>query len=199
MVKHYKAFTLVELLIAVFIFAIISLAISISFKNVLASQSVLKLHHHRLHALQSTWSQLENDIEQAVKRHVRDEKAKYHAPIEGDEHQMSITILNTKAKAHLSRVHYEVKHHTLYKVYYQELKDEQLANHSHIKLLQDVAEFRVAYLDNHGLFHKQWPPVNAGYEVMPKAIRLYVRVPQLGEMTQLYLVHHEEGGQRAKT
>ncbi len=190
-----RGFTLVEILIAVAIFALIAVVVSATLQQMLRTEEVSHRHLHQLHQLQMTLFLLENDIEQAVNRSIISSDQKHHPAFIGMPHQLVLTRTGVVTppgilRSALERVSYQYDKKQLVRKFRPYLEASEFAVKSTPKvLLEDVSDINFEYLDSHNLFHRQWPPVNASQQVLPKGVRVTVVVSEKeGILTQLYLI-----------
>ena len=76
-----KGFTLVEVMVAVSVFAVISVASYAAISNVLTAREIIEDKQVNLLSLQRSHSLLKNDIRYVVKRGIRDEFSDFQQPI----------------------------------------------------------------------------------------------------------------------
>jgi len=80
-----RGFTLLELLVALAVFAIMSIAAYSGLRNVLFTRAAVEEQTRRLAAVQLAVFRLEQDIEQTVPRGIRDEYGEPQAALVGGE------------------------------------------------------------------------------------------------------------------
>lgn len=192
-------FTLVELLVAMAIFAILSVLAYGGYNNAVKQNEIARGSMKRLEALQTTVRLLTQDFEQIAPRPVRDVLGDARLPAlladRRDQNLFSLTragwtnpaglpratlqrvsyVLDTDGK--LRREHFNVLDATL--------ADEPVKR----ELIDRVKSVRVRYMDPQKQWQDQWPPLNAPAATLarsrPLAVEVTLELEDLGEVTRL--------------
>ena len=192
-------FTLVELLVAMAIFAILSVLAYGGYNNAVKQNEIARGSMKRLEALQTTVRLLTQDFEQIAPRPVRDVLGDARLPAlladRRDQNLFSLTragwtnpaglpratlqrvsyVLDTDGK--LRREHFNVLDATL--------ADEPVKR----ELIDRVKSVRVRYMDPQKQWQEQWPPLNAPAATLarsrPLAVEVTLELEDLGEITRL--------------
>lgn len=192
-------FTLVELLVAMAIFAILSVLAYGGYNNAVKQNEIARGSMQRLEALQTTVRLLTQDFEQIAPRPVRDVLGDARLPAlladRRDQNLFSLTragwtnpaglpratlqrvsyVLDTDGK--LRREHFNVLDATL--------ADEPVKR----ELIDRVKSVRVRYMDPQKQWQEQWPPLNAPAATLarsrPLAVEVTLELEDLGEVTRL--------------
>jgi general secretion pathway protein J len=192
-------FTLVELLVAMAIFAILSVLAYGGYNNAVKQNEIARGSMKRLEALQTTVRLLTQDFEQIAPRPVRDVLGDARLPAlladRRDQNLFSLTragwtnpaglpratlqrvsyVLDTDGK--LRREHFNVLDATL--------ADEPVKR----ELIDRVKSVRVRYMDPQKQWQDQWPPLNAPAATLarsrPLAVEVTLELEDLGEITRL--------------
>lgn len=172
-------FTLVELLIALSIFAILSVMAYSGLNSVLDTRRQVEAEAARLAALQGAFARIEQDLEQAVSREIRDEygdaQRALRSPVGNDGAQLELTRSGwrnpmQRPRAHLQRVAYGLKGKRLVRFHWYVLDRAQDSRPVETVLLEDVDRFELRFLDADRQWHAQWPVEQpAGQESQVKA------------------------------
>ncbi|MFO1371275.1 MAG: type II secretion system minor pseudopilin GspJ [Candidatus Competibacteraceae bacterium] len=148
-----RGFTLLELLVALAVFAIMAIAAYSGLRNVLFTRAAVK-ENRRLAAVQLAVYRLEQDIEQATPRGIRDEYGQPQAAMRGGALE-SDALTMTRAgwdnlleqpRATLQRVVYRLRDGRLWRLYWDVLDQGGPGEPHETLLLERVREFRVRFL-----------------------------------------------------
>jgi general secretion pathway protein J len=196
-------FTLVELLVALAIFAVIAVMAYGGLSTVLQVHSHLEQQGTQLAHLQIAFTWLERDLEQIVDRPIRDEYGEKQPAIQGNLQQLELTRAGWRNPAQqprstLQRVTYHLEDKNLWRSYWQMLDRAQDSRPLQVDLLSNVTEFQLRYLDNNLQWHEQWPlletletsPTEVKNQIQPtlKAIEVTVNVRGWGQLIRLFRV-----------
>lgn len=194
-----RGFTLLELLVSMAIFAIISALAMGGLNSVLAQKEIAGRQLARLHQVQRAVRIITGDFSQLVPRFARDELGTSQIPILapcGVEFLVCFSRdgwrnpFNQFARGTLQRTQYRIDDRQLIREYWP-VMDRTLATEPRSEVLvDDVDEFRITYLDRSGSaeWQSQWPPlqkqesVNAG---LPLAVRITIVLKDWGEISHL--------------
>lgn len=192
--KKNDGFTLVEILIALFIFSILSVLLIGALQLVIRTEAQTEQHAKELQNLQMTLFMMSRDIEQAINRPVLNEHHKEDAALIGSPHQFTLTHLGftnpfaATGQSHLQRSRYRAEDHQLWRGNGLRLDQSSESPLQEKRLLQDV-EVQFAYLDENNHFQANWPSHDQK-EPLPKAIQITLTT-RFGNITQLYLLPHQ--------
>jgi len=195
--KNKHGFTLIEILIALFIFTIISVMIVGALHTVITAESVTEKKAERLRDLQMTFLLMSRDIEQAVNRPVVNSDGKEEAAFVGNKTEFRLTHMGyastplMSAHGTLQRTGYNLAGDTLVRQTPQALDQAPKTKVSTRNLLQNVADIQFDYLDKQGRFHEKWP-LDDDKQPLPRAVRIQLTLTSLGKMTEIYLIAAEE-------
>ena len=196
-------FTLVELLVALAIFAVIAVMAYGGLSTVLQVHSHLEQQGTQLAHLQIAFTWLERDLEQIVDRPIRDEYGEKQPAIQGNLQQLELTRTGWRnpaqqSRSTLQRVAYHLEDKNLWRSYWQILDRAQDSRPLQVDLLSNITELQLRYLDNNLQWHEQWPlvetletpPTEVKNQIQPtlKAIEVTVNVRGWGQLIRLFRV-----------
>ncbi len=195
-----RGFTLLELLVALTIFAVIAIMAYSGLSAILTTHQQTNQHANKLARLQKTLLWLERDIEQHVARPIRDQYGDKQLALQGTISYVELTRIGWRNPARqkrssLQRVAYKLEDETLWRLYWSVLDRAQDTSFKKMNLLNEIKEIQLRYLDEGLRWHKQWPLANfnAGVEdannlPMLKAIEVTLTVVGWGQITRLFRV-----------
>ena len=162
-----RGFTLVEVLVALTIFALMSMLAYRGLTSVLETRAHLADDNRRWRDIALTLAQLEQDMSQAVNRPVRDNGGQTQPALLGnpqaraDESQLSVSRMGsswqTGVAADVQRHAYRLNNGTLEQLVWPVLDQAPLNAPQVHPLLQRVARFELRYLDAAGNWQPRWP------------------------------------------
>lgn len=193
-----RGFTLLELLVALAVFAIMSIAAYSGLRNVLFTRAAVEAQSQRLAAVQLAIYRLEQDIEQALPRSIRDEYGDAQAALfGGDLSDDRLTLTRAgwdnplgQPRATLQRVAYRLREGRLWRLHWPVLDRGGRIEPRETLLLDRVRAFKVRFLDRDD-WRNDWPPPvrdEAGPknpDPMPRAVEISVTLEDWGEITRL--------------
>ncbi|MCP5158529.1 MAG: type II secretion system minor pseudopilin GspJ [Gammaproteobacteria bacterium] len=159
-------FTLLELLVALAVFAIMAIAAYSGLHSVLFTRAAVEEENRRLAAVQLAIFRLEQDIEQTVPRGIRDAYGEPQPALHGGE-LLSEALILTRAgwdnplsqpRANLQRVAYRLRDGRLWRLHWNVLDQGGSVEPHETLLLERVREFQVRFLDQSDAWQNAWPP-----------------------------------------
>lgn len=194
-------FTLFELLVALAVFAVMSVAAYGGLQTVLSAQRASAHHMARLTEVQRAFALLGRDIRQAVLRPVRDALGNVQPPLKATfdakatEARLELTHTGWRNPTHaprstLQRVAYQWNGRDVIRQSWNELDRTKDAPTAELTLLTEVNDFQVRLLDAQGRWHDTWPvpgPVD-GPKGLPRAVELTLGVRDWGMLRRIFRV-----------
>jgi general secretion pathway protein J len=190
-------FTLLELLVAVAILAVLAVMSYEGLGSVLRTGAAAKAESERLMALTLTLRVLEHDLFQVVNRGVRDTRGDADTAFYslGTESQL-LTLTRgghpnpaELPRSDLQRIQYTVEDGVLKRAVWSEL-DRLPDTHVEVtELLDEVTHVRVRFLDYELQWHEVWPPLRGGFEVAvgpPRAVELVIELDPWGDVRRVF-------------
>lgn len=199
MSQRQHGFTLLELLIAIGIFSLLSIMAFSGMNIVLDNKEHLDKELQRLAQVQRSVLTLSRDIEQTIDRSIRDELGAAKAAVIGGQNIDSTVLELTRSgwnnparhnRSHLQRVAYGVEDNQLIRLYWYHLDHTQTSEPVRRVLLDQVEEVQVRFLDKE--WSDAWPPLNINQTdtviSLPRAIEVSITLSDWGKITRLYKV-----------
>lgn len=211
--RMQRGFTLLELLVAVGVFAVMAVMAYGGLKSVLDSRKQTDAQAQRLAAVQLTFTRLERDIEQMTNRRIRDEFGDPKAALlasSGREVMVEFTHAGwsnpaNELRSHLQRVAYTVKDNKLYRAYWLVLDRAQDSTPVQTVILDPVKSMEWRFMDNAGNWQTGWPPITTATTLplapgvppaatvvpLPRAIEVSLELEDMGRLTRIFRVAGE--------
>ena len=197
-----RGFTLLELLVALAVFAILATAAYGGLRNVLVTRAAVETQSQRLAAVQLAFHRLGQDLEQAAPRGVRDEYGEPQAALLGDELADERLILTRagwdnplgQPRASLQRVAYRLRDGQLWRLHWPVLDRGSPIEPRETMLLDQVRELRLRFVDHNASWRNGWPPPAADastprdLDALPRAVEISLTLEDWGEITRLLLL-----------
>jgi general secretion pathway protein J len=199
--SNSKGFTLLELLVALAIFALLAAMSYGGLQAVLNQQWHTEQAADRLAELQKIYLLMQRDIEQVVPRPVRDEFGDAQQPLVGDD---SLRLTRGgwrnpagRPRSTLQRVGYAYEEQQLVRYVWSVLDRAQDSEPLKQPLIEDVERMQLRYLDDDDVWKEQWPDssgsvsteVAAGlsdFPELPKAVEVSIEHKTYGTLVWLF-------------
>jgi len=200
--RRAGGFTLLELLVALAIFAVLATIAYGALNSVLTARRQVEAKGERLAALQTTLIVMERDVEEAVPREVRDELGdRQPALLGGGTGTMVLTLTRDGwrnplglARSNLQRVAYLFNDGQLRRESWSVLdRAPDTVSYDEV-LLDKVTAVDVRFLGGDGQWSDYWPPQSttgqaAALDVPPpRAIEVSLDLSDFGRITRLFRV-----------
>lgn len=195
-------FTLLELLVALGIFALLAAMAYGGLNAVMKAKAVTDQHAARLSQLQMTFLWLGRDIEQTVERSIRDEYGDRQPAMVGVEtgrYQLELTRTgwrnpSGRARSNLQRVAYGLRDGELIRAYWNVLDRAQDSQPLETVLLDGVNKLELRFLNDKNKWVDSWPnntlgsPSSDTPAAPPRAVEVTVETETEGSITRLFRV-----------
>ena len=195
-------FTLLELLVAVAVFAILSAMAYGGLRNVIDNSQQTEASMQRLQQVQLAMLKISRDFNQLSLRSIRDEygnRNTYLMTGEGGDIFIEFTRGGRRnpaemLRSHLQRVAYKLEENKLSRLHWPQLDRTQEMQPYENVLLEEVENASVRFLDNSNEWHNEWPPLDAtgglgGETGVPSAIEFTLELQDWGELVRLFAVN----------
>ena len=201
---RYHGFTLLEVLIAIAITALIGLGSWQLLNSAIRTYELGQESLQALSALQRAQLSIERDFSQVLPRAIRDEFGDYQAAIKDGEDFYTVELTRAgwrnplqQKRSELQRVAYELTDGELLRHHWKVLDRAQDSEPTTRRLLEGVERFEIAYLNDSDAWIDEWPPLdNASdgesrdrmtrYALLPKAVRVELEHPRYGLITRYF-------------
>ena len=193
-----KAFTLIEVLVALAIFGILSALAYGALSQTLLSAEMLNERMDRLQAIQKTMRHLSQDFIQLAPRPVRLELGDSIGPALQSDLRSEYAVELTRGgwsnpvalpRGTLQRAAYRLEEDELVR-YYWTVLDRTLSNEPiAVTILDGVEGLKLSYLLDNGDSIEQWPPPTApgplGLRQRPRAVEIILTLQDEGEIRRV--------------
>lgn len=200
--SRQSGFTMVELLVAIAVFAVMAAIAYGGLSSVITTRDAIDSSLDRNKTLQMALWRLQQDMEQIVERPIRDRFGDAEPAVMGSS-DTGLTITRdgwanplSEPRSTLQRIHYETgPDGDLIRSYYRVLDQAQDSQPVDRKLLDGVTQIEWRYLDKNGQWQDRWPPQNTGSpssltnqasQPPPIAIELRMDTRQWGRLRLLF-------------
>jgi general secretion pathway protein J len=190
--KRSAGFTLIEVIVATAIFALVAAIAASGLSSISKSYSALADQRADRHALARALSAIELDLQQAAARAVRSPYGSVEPAFVGDSNSFelsssSLSIASTGPQPSLLRVRYQTRQGSLFRLVRRELDAAPNSQQSQRALLSEVQNVRLQYWDFGGARSPIWPPANSNYSIdqLPRALEIRILHARFGELVRL--------------
>jgi general secretion pathway protein J len=202
-INHRKGFTLLEILVALFIFSIIAVIMTHALHIIFDSQSVTEKHSAQLAQLELATLFMEHDFEQALDRPITNAQGNPEQGLLGKSDSVSFTHggLSNPAgeltRSTLQRTSYILEKEHLVRASWEVLDQVNASEASKRQLLDKISKLQFEYLDEQGHYNDRWPPPNKPKtEALPYAVKITFYVAKWGEFSQVYVIPGRDFGKK---
>lgn len=195
-----RGFTLLELVVAIAVFAVMALAAYQGLDSVLLTRAHVAEAGDRLGELQMGMFRIERDLEQATSRPVRDDHGQGEAALvaaPGGRIALAFTRDGwenplAQPRAGLQRVAYRLEDGTLFRTHWVRLDRGTHLPPRDTALVGGVRGLEIRLLAASGNWETHWPPPgdtpDENIALLPRAIELTLDLVDLGPVTRLLLL-----------
>ncbi len=195
--RRCAGFTLLELLIAIAIFALLGLGTYRMLNSVLRSDTATRIQEQQLRELIRAMAVFERDALQVVARPVRDPFGEPRAALlgeDGDHTALEFTRNGWRnpmgaPRSRLQRVRWELSGEQWQRRYWRVLDEAQDSRPQVQQVLDGVTRFAVRYMDREGRWLDSWPPAEGAedkrLQQLPRAVELVLEHRRYGELRRV--------------
>ena len=194
-----NGFTLLELIIALGIFSLVSVMAFSGFHAVKTSSKHVEQVSGELSKLQMAFLLMGRDMQQAIARSIRDNYGDEQAALTGSGSGFGNMLEFTRTgwvnplgqqRSAMQRVAYGVKEDNLVRMSWPMLDRVQGSEPREAVLLKDVKGFELRFLNLEGQWVSEWPPLVLNEEEsapnLPKAIEVTLEMEGWGKLVRLF-------------
>lgn len=175
-----NGFTLLELLVALIVFAVMSTVAYSGLNQIFAVRERIETENRKWRELTLVLGRMEEDIAQAISRPVRDSFGTLRAPLQGhpqlvgeDDANLSLVRMgaggSTGIAADLTRVGYRLREGRLELLLWPALDLPPRTGPNVHVLLSDIKAFELAFMNEQGIWESKWEP--ADNKALPRAVQ----------------------------
>lgn len=185
-------FTLIEILVALFVFAIVGVISSQLLSQSIQSHGQLSDRGKRLADVHRAMQVLQRDIMQISHRNIRDEYGDPQPPLLiGTEGAIEFTRSGWRnplllPRAEVQRVGYLLQDNILVRGYWPVLDRAQDSEPAYQNILQDVERLEFYVVDNAGNEHTFWPQPGLPSDLKRLAILMRIELPGMGVVERIW-------------
>ncbi|MBB3103241.1 type II secretion system minor pseudopilin GspJ [Azomonas macrocytogenes] len=202
--EHQAGFTLLEVLIAIALFALLGLGTYRMLEAVLRSDAATLTQEQYLRELSRAVWAFERDIQQITPRAIRDnfgdERVAFIAQHDSKEGGMVLEFTRSGwrnptglPRAELQRVRWRLSDQHLERLYWVVLDREVDSQPRIQRLLDGVLDMQLRYQDENATWHQEWPPYDrarvvdptVAAERLPRALEITFQHARYGSITRL--------------
>ncbi len=194
----HSGFTLIEVLVALAVFGVMSLLAYMSLGQTLSNSDMLSERMDRLQSVQRTISYLSSELLQTVPRSVRADLGNEPLPALqsslGSEFALQLTHGGWPNSAGvprstLQRTAYRIEDGELIR-YHWNVLDRTVSNTPFVTvMLEDIDSLTFRFLAGTDNWTNQWPPLSTGARAaspdLPRAVEIVLALPDEGEITRV--------------
>ena len=196
-VRRQRAFTLIEVLVALAVFGVLSALAYLTLGQTLRNSDMLTERMDRLQAIQRTISYLSNEMLQAAPRPIRADLGQAEPALRSSFAADFALELTHNGWPNSAGVPRSTQQRTAYRIeddelirYHWNVLDRTVNNLPVATILLDnVESLTFRFLLDNGDWVDQWPPVAAGagpnVAVLPRAVEITLALPDEGELTRI--------------
>ncbi len=195
MPARHKGFTLLELLVSLAIFAILSVIAYQGLQVMLDARARIETRAARLAELQSLFTILGRDLEQAAGRPVRDDFGDTLPALLGNDSRLELSRTGRRnpagfRRSALQRIAYLVAEEQLLRRSWGVLDRAPDSSFQEGVLASHIQGLEFRYLNQERQWRSQWPPATLGDQAppstLPEAIEVTIDVAGWGKIRRLF-------------
>lgn len=202
--KNQSAFTLLEILVAIFILAIIAVIMVRGLQIVITTKDNLQRNQGQMQQLNLTMSFLSGDIHNLINRSYRLANGALQLPImlhddAGDTFEFirgGLVNPMQQRQSNLQHAAYRLSKGRLIRLSWPVVDQAKVIKPEQRVLLKHITFLKWQFLGNDNRLYSGWPASGANYQLLPKAVKVTITIAKLGTIQRLFLVDNKIPQQR---
>lgn len=192
--RHSLGFTLLEILIALFVFTILALMMSRALHTVIDAQTNTENRAEALRNLQMAILIFSRDVEQTVNRPAMNASGTLQPAFDGAATSFTFThggyamLDNVQSHSTLQRTSYSFHDNGFWRTTWVALDQAPGSTSNSRLLLTNVSEGNFRYLSKDGKLYSKWPVEGANNQALPRAIQINLTITKWGALSILYVI-----------
>lgn len=196
--KHFKGFTLIEILVALSVFAIIATITSSSLYYAFTTRTRVSAQAERLNSIQLAVSMMQQDVSQIVDRAIRGNDMRLFPVMVGQERYLEFTRDgesnpgSMEKRSTLKRIALVCEDDKLIRRTWSTLDPKDRDAYEDKILLDQLTSCHFNYLNQSLELLNEWREqavtANQKKETFPKAVQINVRIKDWGDMNLLFTI-----------
>lgn len=188
--KRRRGFTLIEILVALVVFAAMAAITWGALSQIARARSALKVEQQRFAGVVRVIGDLERDLRQAIARPTRGQYGEALPALFGAGNRIELSRLgyaNPRAeqRSNIERVLYALESNTLRRGREAVLDRSAGSRPEWHDRLDRVRDFRLRYLNSDGRWLEQWPVPEGDPRSLPRAVEFRIVLEDVGELRRV--------------
>jgi len=191
--KNKFGFTLLELLISLFIFTLIAIILTTALHRSFSLEERVKNSLSQSHDLQMAMLIFGRDLAQTIARPIKDNNGQAELAFVGSPESLEFTRVGfinpfgQFARSNMQRLKYQLSKEQFDRESWPTLDRVTQTQSEHKKLLSGVSEISFKYLDAEGHLSPTWPPANGNHlDTHPIAVELNLTLKAYGKIRLVF-------------
>lgn len=196
--QYKRGFTLLELLVALSIFSVLSVMAYAGLQTVITTKTATQQAAERIADVQLVMMRISNDLRQTISRKIRDEYGEFIPAMQSSENGDE-TMAWTRAgyrnpaqltRSNIQRVAYKLEEEKLIRITWPVLDRAQDTEAMESEVISDLESIEWRYLNNENEWLSSWPEEGdkANLYPLPKAVEVSLELQDWGKVKRLILV-----------
>lgn len=194
--RMFRGFTLMELLIAITVFAVLGAISYGGLNTVLKTRTRTVKAAEQLHTLQIALMLIQRDITQIINEPSRNEFGDMQPPVMTEFNDDRIIEFSRvgwnnptgQLRSNFQRVAYGFEDNTLFRYYWPHFHRGPEEKPIKAELLKDLQEVTLKFMDNQESWHDEWPPLNSSSIELPQLVKIELELKNGEKVTRVFAV-----------